>query len=69
MSVWSGSADLGLGLDAAGLRVLLGGPSGKHSRGCVGGCSLPGTLAPSWFPLCIVGAGGDASVLATLFRR
>lgn len=27
------------------------------------------TSALSWFPLHIVGAGGDASVLATLFRR
>lgn len=37
MCVWSGSAGLGLGVDAAGLRVLCGGTSEKRSGVCVGG--------------------------------
>lgn len=42
MCVWSGSAGLGLGVDAAGLRVLCGGTSEKRSGLCVGGCGWGG---------------------------
>lgn len=70
MCVWSGSAGLRVlawdwVLQAVGFCVV--GPQRGIREGGEG-ARLPGNLAPSWFPLHIVGAGGDASVLATLFR-
>lgn len=67
-------------VSGAGLRVLawdwmlqavefcVVGPQRSIREGGEGG-RPPENLAPSWFPLYVVGAGGDTSVLATLFRR